>query len=70
MGRSISHKRGVAGKRWQKRAQVTPRLFIANIQKKTIVVNGVSKQINICAKCIKRINKFGSIKTYKSISVL
>lgn len=70
MGRNISHKRGIAGKRWNKRAQVTPRLFVANIQKKTVTLGGIKKTMNICAKCIKRIKKFKAIKTYKTASVL
>ena len=70
MGRSKTHKRGIAGKRWRKRAQVTPRLFVANIQKKKVVSGGVEKTIKICAKCIKRIKKYGAIKPYKSAAVL
>lgn len=67
MGRSQTHRRGVAGKRWKHRSQVTPRLFKINLQKKTVLVNGESKQMRLCAKCIKRIRNYGSIKDYKSI---
>jgi large subunit ribosomal protein L28 len=68
-GRSQQHKRGVAGKRWKKRAQSTPRLFKPNLQKKTVVIQGDKKQMLICASCIKRIKKYGSVKTYKNIAL-
>jgi ribosomal protein L28 len=68
MGRSQKHGRGVAGKRWKKRAPVTPRLFRINLQKKTVLMNGVTKQMRLCTKCIKRIKKYSSIKDYKNIS--
>lgn len=68
MGRSQKHKRGVAGKRWKYRAQVTPRLFRINLQKKTALINGKSKQMRLCAKCIKRIKNYSSIGEYKNIT--
>ena len=69
VGRSQQHKRGVAGKRWKKRAPKTSRTFYPNLQKKTVkLATGEKKQMKLCAKCIKRIKKFGSIKKYKSIS--
>ncbi|OGM10996.1 hypothetical protein A2Z22_03985 [Candidatus Woesebacteria bacterium RBG_16_34_12] len=67
MGRSQQHRRGVAGKRWKKRVQATPRLFRPNLQKKTIVINGEKKQMKLCAKCIKRIKKYKAIKNFKTI---
>ena len=69
VGRSKRHKRGVAGKRWRKRAQVTPRLFNPNIQVKTLVVNGEKKKMKVSAKCIKRIKKYGSVRNYSNIAV-
>lgn len=44
----------MAGKRWKKRAQATPRLFGVNIQKATVIVGGKEKKMNLCTKCIKR----------------
>lgn len=64
-GVSQRHKRGVAGKRWAKRAQETKRLFVANIQKKSVMIDGIEQKVNICTKCIKRIKKFGSTGKYK-----
>jgi len=68
-GRSQQHKRGVAGKRWKKRAQATPRLFMPNLQKVSLLVGGEKKQMRICAKCLKRVKKYHSIGKYKNISV-
>jgi ribosomal protein L28 len=70
MGRSQQHKRGVAGKRWKKRAPKTPRLFKVNLQKVTVVLSGEKKQMRLCAKCIKRIKKYKAIGNYKSISLI
>jgi len=56
-GRSQRHSRGVAGKRWLKRAQSTPRTFAPNLQKTTIVVGGKGVQMLLCTKCIKRFKK-------------
>ena len=69
-GHSQKHRRGVAGKRWKNRAQITPRMFKVNLQKVTVSANGDEKQMRLCAKCIKRIKKFGAIKTYKNIAVV
>ncbi len=69
MGRSQKHSRGVAGKRWAKRAQATPRLFKVNLQKTTVVVGGKKKIMRLCAKCIKRIKKYKKIGDYKNIEI-
>lgn len=56
-GRSHTHHRGVAGGRWKKRAQKTPRIFKVNFVRTTIIENGKDKQVKLCAKCVKRIKK-------------
>jgi len=56
-GRSQQHRRGVAGKRWKKRAQSTLRLFRPNLQKVTITENGKKLQVTMCTRCIKRRKK-------------
>lgn len=61
-GRQSSHGRGVAGKRWKKRAQKTPRLFKPNLQKIAVVVNGKSTQMRLCTSCISKFRKLGKIK--------
>jgi large subunit ribosomal protein L28 len=68
IGRSQQHRRGVAGRRWKKRAQKTPRVFKPNLQKKTVVVAGDKKQMKICTKCIKRIRNYGAVGDYKKIA--
>ena len=68
IGRSQKHKRGVAGKRWKKRAPSTPRTFKPNLQKKTVILAGEKKKMKLCTKCIKRIKKYGSVKDYKNIA--
>ncbi len=69
VGISQRHRRGVAGKRWAKRAQETKRYFMPNVQTKTLVIGGKEKKMKVCAKCIKRIRKFGSIKDYPVVAV-
>lgn len=68
VGRSQQHKRGVAGKRWKKRAPSTPRLFKPNLQVKTLVVNDEKKKVKLCTKCIKKIKKDGKIKNYSKVA--
>ena len=46
-GRSQTHRRGVAGKRWLHRTTKTLRVFKPNLQ--------TYKGVTLCAKCIKRI---------------
>ncbi|OGM18595.1 hypothetical protein A2686_01740 [Candidatus Woesebacteria bacterium RIFCSPHIGHO2_01_FULL_38_10] len=69
IGSSKKHKRGVAGKRWKDRVTATPRLFKPNLQKKTIIVSGEKRKVKLCTKCIKRIRKFGSVKSYSNIQL-
>lgn len=70
MGRSHTHKRGVAGKRWKKRTTKTPRLFKVNLQRVTVLVNGEEKKMRLCTKCIKRIKKYKSIGDFSDISLV
>lgn len=57
LGRSHTHHRGVAGGRWKKRAPKTNRLFKANLQPVTILVDSIKTQVKLCTKCLKRIKK-------------
>jgi large subunit ribosomal protein L28 len=66
IGRSQKHGRGVAGKRWKKRAQKTVRLFKPNLQKISLVVNGKKVQKKLCTKCIKKFRKEGKVYTFRS----
>lgn len=47
VGRTSSHARGVAGKRWKKRAQKTSRLFKPNIQ--------MYMSQKLCTDCISKL---------------
>ena len=60
-GSQSTHGRGVAGKRWKKRAQKTPRVFKPNLQKIAVIVNEKSTQMRLCASCISRFRKLGKI---------
>jgi ribosomal protein L28 len=61
-GRQSTHGRGVAGKRWKKRAQVTTRLFKPNLQKIAVTINGSVSQMKLCTDCISKFRKVGKIK--------
>ena len=65
VGRSQKHQRGVAGKRWHKWAQATPRTFKPNLQRVALMVAGVKKTVKLCTKCLKRFNKEGKLFNYK-----
>lgn len=69
VGRRQRHRRGVAGKRWRKRAQVVSRLFKPNLQRKTLIVAEKKQKMLICTKCLKKIKKDGTIKNYSKIAV-
>lgn len=66
-GVSQQHGRGVAGKRWKKRAQATKRTFKPNLQKVTVLMSGDEKKMLLCTKCIKRIKNYKAIGDYKNI---
>lgn len=57
MGRSHTHHRGVAGGRWKKRAPKTQRVFYPNLQIVNVMVEGESKRVKLCVKCMKRVKK-------------
>lgn len=57
-GRSHTHRRGVAGGRWKKRAPKTRRIFRVNLHPVKIVVeDNKIKRVKLCSKCLKRIKK-------------
>jgi ribosomal protein L28 len=62
-GRTQTHHRGVAGKRWKKRAPMTLRTFSPNLQKATVWINGVAHKMKLCTSCIRKFKKAGKIKT-------
>lgn len=56
-GHSHTHRKGVAGGRWKKRAQKTRRIFRVNLHPVKIIENGRIKRVKLCSKCLKRIKK-------------
>jgi len=62
VGRSSKHHRGVAGKQWLKRAQVTKRTFKPNLQWANL--DGV--RLKVCAKCLKLIKNQNNKRTASS----
>ena len=58
VGRTQRHKRGVAGKRWAKRAQKTVKIFKPNLQYKKIG----GKRMRLCTKCLKKLKKEGKFE--------
>lgn len=60
-GRQSTHGRGIAGKRWKKRAQKTIRTFKPNLQKASMMIMGKKVQARLCTECIRRFKKDGKI---------
>ena len=56
-GRTHTHHRGVAGGRWKKRAPKKQRIFRVNLQPVHIMLDGKSKRVKLCTKCLKRMKK-------------
>lgn len=65
-GSQQRHGRGVAGKRWKKRAQETKRMFMPNLQKVSFIEGGKKVSMKLCTNCLKRFKKDGRIKSYSS----
>lgn len=53
-GRNIRHKHSGL---WERKAPATSRVFEANIQKRKVIVSGITAQLTLCTKCIKKIRK-------------
>lgn len=69
-GRQSTHHRGVAGKRWKKRAQKTLRTFRPNLQKATILLDGKSVQMKLCTDCIKKFKNLGMVPSHSHKTAL
>jgi ribosomal protein L28 len=61
-GRQSTHGRGVAGKRWKKRAQKTLKIFKPNLQKIQVTIDGKKATMKLCTSCISRFRIEGLIK--------
>ncbi len=49
-GRNIRHKHSG---RWERKAPRTNRTFKANVQNKTLVLDGVTLRLKICTRCLR-----------------
>lgn len=54
IGRNIRHKRGVAGGRWKRKAQKTPRRWLPNLHLARVIVDGKVVRRRLCTKCLRR----------------
>ncbi|MBI3397409.1 mitochondrial large ribosomal subunit protein bL28m [Candidatus Woesebacteria bacterium] len=68
-GRSQKHGRGVAGKRWRKRAQSTLRTFKPNLQKIAVLESGKKVSMKLCTNCIKRLKKEKKLFVQANVAV-
>lgn len=57
VGVTQRHRRGVAGKRWNKRAQATVKVFRPNLQNATLLIDGKRERVKLCVKCLKKLKK-------------
>ena len=53
-GRNVRHKHSGL---WERKAPATVRVFHANIQKRKVMASGITAQLSLCTKCIKKIRK-------------
>jgi len=67
-GRQSTHKRGVAGKRWKKRAQKTLKIFKPNLQKIAVILDGKKIQMELCTSCVSRFRIEGKIKKLQPLA--
>ena len=49
-GRNIRHKHSG---RWERKAPKTNRTFKANVQNKTLVIDGIPLRLKICTRCLR-----------------
>lgn len=68
-GRLQRHGRGVAGKRWKKRAQVTTKVFKPNLQKVAVMVSGKKTTIRLCTDCLSKFRKEGKLGSYSNATL-
>lgn len=53
VGKQHKHHPGVAGGRWKKRAPKTQKIFKPNLHSAKIMVDGMSKRVRLCTKCLR-----------------
>lgn len=63
IGRNIRHKRGVAGGRWKRKAQKTPRQWLPNLHWARVVEDKKVVRRRLCTKCLRRAERPKSTKS-------
>ncbi|MDP2649471.1 MAG: L28 family ribosomal protein [bacterium] len=53
VGRQHKHHPGVAGGRWKRRAPKTTKIFKPNLHMARVTIDGFSKRMKLCSKCIR-----------------
>lgn len=53
VGKQHKHHKGVAGKRWLKRAPTTQKIFKPNLHSTRILIDGGYKRVKLCTKCLR-----------------
>lgn len=53
VGKTHKHHPGVAGARWRQRAQSHSKIFKPNLHAAHITVDGTSKRVKLCTKCLR-----------------
>ncbi len=56
-GETHTHRRGIAGNRWKKRAQSTRKVFKPNLHYRRIEVEGKVVRVRLCTKCLRKVAK-------------
>lgn len=57
VGSQHTHHPGVAGGRWKKRAPHTQKIFKPNLHMAKVVIDGVSKRMKLCTKCLRKVKE-------------
>lgn len=54
VGKQHKHHPGVAGGRWKRRAPKTQKIFRPNLHVARLKLDGVTKKLKLCTKCLRR----------------
>ncbi|MCL5433117.1 MAG: 50S ribosomal protein L28 [Patescibacteria group bacterium] len=62
IGRQHKHHPGVAGGRWKRRAPHTLKIFKPNLHSARIQVDGFTKRVRLCTKCLRIVKEDRQLK--------
>jgi large subunit ribosomal protein L28 len=69
-GATSRHSRGVASKKFEKRAHKSKRVLKPNLHRASIVINGVRKSMLLCTKCLKKLKtQMLNVKSKKDLKI-